>query len=490
MMFNYTINILLIEDEDYDVRRVRKTLEPFSEKIIIRNVVSQGDSALELLSKKRNYFDVVIMDYQIVGSITGERLIKKIKEIDNTIQIIVITKMTVNITDFDFANRLLEAGAMWYCTKYPGDIDDYIYQPTDFVLSILNAYEKKLLEQDKQRSNNKLSIKIEEVLASKIIIGESKPICELKNQIEKVAAQDATVLIAGDSGTGKELVATHIHYRSKRKFENFVTINSGSLPQELIESELFGFEKGSFTGASTSKKGLFESADKGCIFLDEISELRPSAQVKLLRVLQEGEIDKIGRTDTINVNVRTIAATNKNLFTLVEEKKFREDLFYRLNVMTLKVPSLRERAEDIPLLIKHFMSMFSEEMDLPEPPFSEGALEHLCRFTWPGNVRQLQNVLQRLLFMSEKKIDIIDVKKALSPGQIPQESTASDKQFFNSQENWNIEKMLPWRKMERSFKTAYFKFVRDNTPSDANAARKLGLAPPNYHRMCKELGLK
>lgn len=486
-MISQRINILLIEDEDYDVRRIRKTLEPFSDKIVIKKVVAQGDAALKILNENRSEFDVILLDYQIVGHISGHHLIRKIKEIDQTIQIIVLTKMTINVTDFEFANRLLEAGAMWYCTKYPGDIEDYIYQPTDFILSILNAVEKKQLEQDKLRSNKKLKNKIEDILAAKVMIGESEPMVKLRNQIEKVAGQDATVLIYGDSGTGKELVATHIHYRSKRKFENFVVINSGSLPQELIESELFGFEKGSFTGATASKKGLFESADKGSIFLDEVSELPPSAQVKLLRVLQEGEIDKIGRTSKIRADVRVIAATNKDLYALVNDKKFREDLFYRLNVITLKVPSLKDRTSDIPLLVDHFMLTFAEKMNLPLPVITEEAIDYLRHFSWPGNVRQLQNVLQRLLFMDENTITVQQVKTALDRGQL---SIHSQTQFQGGREYWNIENPIPWREMERSFKKQYFNFVREHTQSDAEAARKLGLAPPNYYRMCKELGIK
>lgn len=490
MAFTYRINILLIEDEEYDVRRIRNTLEPFSDKLIVRNVVSQGDTALDLIRKNPSNFDVIIMDYQIVGSISGERLIRKIKEIDQTLQIIVVTKMTVNITDFEFANRLLEAGAMWYCTKYPGDIEEYIYQPTDFILSILNAYQKKRLEQETLRSNKKLRNKINEILTNHRIIGKSEAILKLHEHIEKVADQDATVLITGGSGTGKELVATHIHYRSARKFENFVTINSGSLPQELIESELFGFEKGAFTGATAPKKGLFETANKGSLFLDEISELPASAQVKLLRVLQEGEIDKIGRTDKIRVDVRIIAATNKDLFAMVGDKNFREDLFYRLNVMTLKVPGLRERREDIPLLTEHFLQLFSTKMNLLLPLIEPDAMDFLCAFAWPGNVRQLQNVIQRLLFMAEDKVDINHVKNALNLVSPKKTISGSPKWIPGSGKGWDTDHILPWRDMERQFKTDYFNFIRKHTKSDAEAARKLGLAPPNYHRMCKELGLK
>jgi len=485
MRFNQKINILLIEDEEYDARRVQKTIAPLADQIRIQKIVADGQSALETLQKAPNQFDVVIMDYQLLGGITGENLIRKIKEIDPTLQIIVITKMTVNITDFDFANRLIEAGAMWYCTKYPGDIEDFIYQPTDFILSILNAFEKKRLLKKEQSSKRKLEQNINQILNEKVLIGESEAIRELRKKIERVAQQDSTVLILGESGTGKELVATHLHYLSKRRFEKFMTINCGSLPHELIESELFGFEKGSFTGATNKKIGLFEAANHGTVFLDEIGELPMSAQVKLLRVLQDGEIDKIGRTEKVKVDVRVVAATNKDLVKAVQQKKFREDLFYRLNVINLYIPPLRERREDIPLLVEHFLNYFADNLGLARPQITTSAMDYLKSFDWPGNVRQLQNVIQRLLYNVDGQIDVEDVKNSL--GLAPQSKISSE------QENsfvWDAANIAAWRDVEKAFKKKYFEFVRKRTSSDAEAARLLGLAPPNFHRMCKELGLK
>ncbi|WP_457565159.1 sigma-54-dependent transcriptional regulator [Caldithrix abyssi] len=485
MQFNQKINILLIEDEEYDVKRVQKTIAPLSDQIRIKKIVADGQSALEALKKSPNYFDVVIMDYQLLGGITGENLIRKIKEVDATLQIIVITKMTVNITDFDFANRLIEAGAMWYCTKYPGDIEDFIYQPTDFILSILNAFEKRRLLKKEQSSKRKLEQSIEELLQQKALIGESEAMRALRSKIAKIAQQEATVLILGESGTGKELVATHLHYLSRRRFEKFLTINCGSLPHDLIESELFGFEKGSFTGAVEKKIGLFEAANQGTLFLDEIGELPMSAQVKLLRVLQDGEIDKIGRTDKVKVDVRVVAATNKDLVSAVQQKTFREDLFYRLNVINLYIPPLRERKEDIPLLLEHFFKHFAHTMGVDVPQISSSAMDYLQGFDWPGNVRQLQNVVQRLLYNVDGMIDVSDVKDSL--GLAPKSRAAVDSE--NGFE-WDPIHITPWREIERAFRKKYFEFVRKRAASDAQAARLLGLAPPNFHRMCKELELK
>ncbi len=479
MRFDKPINLLLIEDETYDVSRVQRTLAPFNDKLIIKKIVADGQSAVELISEHENEYDVIIMDYQIVGPLSGEKLIRKLKLLDPFIQIIVITKMTINVTDFEFANRLIEAGAMWFCTKYPSDIKEYVYQPTDLLLSILNAYENKRLKVEKSKSNWQLNQSINNVLNEKKIIGESHAVKLLVKQIEKAAAQDATVLISGASGTGKELVATHIHYMSKRKYENFVTINSGSLPQDLIESELFGFEKGSFTGAVGSKKGLFESANNGTIFLDEISALPLSAQVKLLRVLQEGELDKIGRTEKVKVNSRVIAASNVNLEKAVEEKTFREDLFYRLNVFSIYVPTLRERIEDIPMLSDYFLNKFSSQMSVETPRIDKAALEILQTYDWPGNIRQLQNVIQRAIISCEGEIKQEDIIGIIGPSK-------SGK--ITGPEFWFGDKILSWKEMQNIFRWRYFNYVKGKAKSESEAARLLGLAPSNFHRMCNKLG--
>lgn len=484
MVTKEQIQILLIEDEAYDVRRVENTIKPVGHLIKIRDVAANGPEALELLIHNRRLYDVVILDFQIAGGLMGEALIRKIKEIDSALQIIVVTKMTINVTDFDFANNLLEAGAMWYCTKYPGDIENYIYQPTDFILSIFNAYEKRKLEIERQKSRQKIAKNIQDILDHNLIIGNSAAMTKLRQEIQKLAAMEAPVLIRGTSGTGKELVATNIHYHSKRKQENFVPINCGSIPAELVESEIFGYEKGAFTGATTGKAGLFEVANKGSVFLDEIAELPLPAQVKLLRVLQEGEIDKIGRTEKIKVDVRIIAASNKDIEKEVRERRFREDLYYRLNVVSITVPTLGQRPEDIPPLTDYFMKRYCKDMGREELSFDSEALDALRQYDWPGNVRELQNVIQRLLFTGEKSITARQIQMALGM----QKSIYSNELLsFSFVEP---DQILPLKDVEKRFRQSYFNYVRKNTQSDAEAARKLGLAPPNYHRMCKELGLK
>jgi two-component system, NtrC family, response regulator AtoC len=477
------IKVMLVDDEDFDVARVKNTISLSSTKIEVDIVVSNGKAALDAIRQNPDNFDVVILDYQISGGLRGEELIRLMKDADPLIQIIVITKMTTNTTDFEFANNLLKAGAFWYCTKYPGNIEDYIYQPTDFILSIVNAYEKKRLEKQKLKSDKRLMQSIESSLESKRIIGESKPMIQLGEAIEKYAKSDANILITGASGTGKELVAWNIHLKSKRKYEKFLPINCGSIPHELVESELFGYEKGAFTGAHGTKSGLFEIANNGTIFLDEVAELSLSAQVKLLRVLQEGEIEKIGRTGSMSVNVRIIAATNKNLTTELQAGKFREDLYYRLNVVPLDVVPLRQRGNDIMILFNHYLEYFSVDMGIPAPTIDHKAQEILLNYKWPGNVRELRNVAQRLVLNSTNHIGVKDVSNPM----ILKNSVISKD---DSTQDFTTGQVLTLREMEKTFRLKYFKYVRSISSSDANAAEKLGIAPSNFYRMCKELGLK
>jgi two-component system response regulator AtoC len=294
-----------------------------------------------------------------------------------------------------------------------------------------------------------------------------------------------SVLISGSSGTGKELVAQHIHLKSKRRFENFVPINCGSIPSELVESELFGYEKGSFTGANAAKMGLFEKANHGTIFLDEIGELPLSAQVKLLRVIQEGEIEKIGRTEPVKVDVRIIAASNKELAHEVELKTFREDLYYRLNVVPVHVPQLRERVEDIPLLIDHFMAQFSTDMGKPVPEITDEAMSLLKIAPWKGNIRELKNVVQRLLFIGDLVISKETIQFVLG---------ISDQELHSRHRQCSI-----FHRCRTSFHCGSWNdlFVRNISNSSVpvlppmlKRRKKLGLAPSNYHRMSKELGIK
>jgi len=481
MITQNSINLLLIEDEEFDVNRVEKTIKLFSDRIRICDVVSTGEDAIDLIKGHRDKYDIVIMDYQISGSVYGEPLVKELKKLSPFIQIIIITKMTVNQTNLNFATSLLQSGAFWFGTKYPGDIEDYIYQPTDFILSILNAYERKQLEMDSVRNQKKLDRNAQTIIESQPIIGQTTLMAEMKSLIDKFSRINANVLITGESGTGKELVATHIHFLSNRKSENFIRVNCAAIPGELIESELFGFEKGSFTGAREARRGLFEQANGGTILLDEIGELPLAAQAKLLRVLQDGEIDKIGRSKNYRVDVRVIAATNKELETLMIKKKFREDLYYRLNILQIHVPPLKDRVDDIPLLIQYFMNHYSQDFGVTTPIISDAAYKSLKDYSWPGNIRQLRNVTQKILLMSPGIVEedlVHTILKKLSRPEtfIPAEITSDN--------------IVPLKKIEFEFRRKYVAFVRARSKNDVDAAKKLGIAPPNFHRLCKDLGLK
>jgi DNA-binding NtrC family response regulator len=482
-MQDHTINVLIIEDEEYDVRRIRNTLKPFEAKISVGDVVSNARDALSCLKKNRGVYDVIIMDYQISGGLRGEQLIKEIKKIDETLQIIVITKMTINQTDLYFANQLLGMGAYWFGTKYPADIEEYIYQPTDFILSIMNAYEKKQLEIRSNRSQRKLDRTIQGIVNKRPLIGDSPLMMEIRELIRKYAVTPASVLITGESGTGKELVAMNIHYQSPRKYENFVPVNCAAIPKDLIESELFGFERGSFTGAKDEKPGLFEQAAGGTIFLDEIGEMPIAAQAKLLRVLESGELDKIGRKKRLRVDVRVIASTNKNLKELMEKKRFREDLYYRLNILHIKTYPLREHPEDIPQLIDYFMNYYGSDLGIIPPTITSEGMDLLIRHPWPGNVRQVKNVVQRLLLSGVSTLTPETIETCLG--------TSEEKgAHVFSQPVFDKNRILPLSEIETAFRKNYIRFVRNNSATDAEAARKLGIAPPNFHRLCKDLGLK
>lgn len=477
------IKILLIEDEEFDVLRVQKTISLQEELLEITDIVSDGRSAIELIEESPNRFDIVIMDFQIAGGLMGGDLISAIKKISPYIQIIVITKLTINDNKFEFASKLLKMGAFWYCTKYPTHIMEYIYQPTDFLISIHNAYQKKMLELAKFDYDNKMSGNIDIIMESKKIIGSSEQILELNKSIKKYASREVNVLVFGESGTGKELVAYNIHYNSPRKFENFVRINCGSIPQDLIESELFGYEKHSFTGANKTKKGLFEIANNGTVFLDEIADLPLNAQSTLLRVLQDGEIEKIGRSESLKVNVRVVAASNKKLEDEVKAKKFREDLFYRLNIIPISIPPLRERKEDIVELLKFFIIKYSDSLRFDKPNFSDQAMEAILNYDWPGNVRELKSFVQRILFLDSESITAEYVHLSLSNLQLSSgnENSILDQYFDKT-------KIIHLREFEKIARNKYITFVRDTSTSDKQAADKLGIAQPNFSRLCKDLG--
>jgi DNA-binding NtrC family response regulator len=397
--------ILVVDNEQRMCNLIKQSLEMDSYSV---QTASSGNQALQLISQSA--FDIIITDLKMTP-VDGLAVLKYVKENKPEIEVILITAFASQET----ALKAMKAGAY-----------DYIIKP--FKMEELHIRIERILKQNELlKENEKLKSlnRIDDYPEG--IIGKSRKMRDVYNLISRVAGQDATVLIRGESGTGKELVAKSIHQKSHRSMQNMITLNCAALPETLLESELFGHEKGAFTGANQQKKGMFEIADKGTLFLDEIGDLSPGLQAKLLRVLQNQEIIRLGGTQTIKVDVRLITATHQNLEKMIEGQKFRSDLYYRINLFPITLPALRERKEDIPELIEHFMKQY------PQKVLSSKAKMTLMEYDFPGNVRELENIISRAAIVSENVInDVILPNVALSqpindPGILPDEGIDIDK---------------------------------------------------------------
>jgi len=379
--------ILIIDDD----RPIRSSLTEVLEYEKFK-VDSAEDGASGLKKLKEGKYDLLLCDIKMPKMDGMEVLDKLIEE-----QIDVPVVMISGHGDIETAVSAVKKGAF-----------DFIAKPLDLnrlLVTVRNALDKNdLVSETKQLRKKVYKSKLNE------IIGDSKAIEEVKEMIVKVAPTDARVLITGENGTGKELVALNLHQHSERNKAPFVEVNCAAIPSELIESELFGHEKGAFTSAIKQKKGKFEQAEGGTLFLDEIGDMSASAQAKVLRALQESKISRVGSEKDIKVNVRVIAATNKDLKTEIEENRFREDLYHRLSVILIRVPALRDRKSDIPLLADYFLDKLSKENGHPKKEISEKALKALEKFDWTGNIRELRNVIERLIILGDKEISEADVK--------------------------------------------------------------------------------
>jgi two-component system, NtrC family, nitrogen regulation response regulator NtrX len=378
-------SILVIDDE----RAIRKTLVEILnfEKYKV-DEAADGEEGLKLFTQ--NKYDVVLCDIKM-PKLDGIDFLTKAGELGNDTPIIMIS----GHGNIDTAVDAVKKGAY-----------DYISKPPDLnrlLITIRNAIDKTTLTTETKVLKRKVAKTIE-------IVGNSPAIQKIKHSIDKVAGTDARVLVTGENGVGKELVARWIHEKSNRNDAALVEVNCAAIPSELIESELFGHEKGSFTSAIKQRIGKFEQASGGTLFLDEIGDMSLSAQAKVLRALQEGKITRVGADKDINVNVRVVAATNKDLLKEVEDKNFRLDLYHRLGVIIIHVPSLRERKEDIPALIDHFLALIAAEYGQPAKPIDKAAVAILQEKPWYGNIRELRNVVERLIIMSGKSITKDDVE--------------------------------------------------------------------------------
>ncbi len=379
-------NILIIDDES----AIRKTLaEILSFEGYKIDEASDGLQGLAMFSEKK--YDVVLCDIKM-PKMDGIEFLEKALALERESSIVIIS----GHGDIDTAVDAVKKGAF-----------DYISKPPDLnrlLITIKNAAEKKHLVEQTTKLRRKTS-KVQP------IIGESPAILKIKETIEKVAPSEARVLVTGENGVGKELVARWLHEKSNRRDAPIIEVNCAAIPAELIESELFGHEKGSFTSAHKQRIGKFEQANGGTLFLDEIGDMSLSAQAKVLRALQEGKITRIGAEKDINVDVRVIAATNKNLLKEVEEKSFRLDLFHRISVIEMHVPSLNERRGDIPMLTEYFLKTIAKDYGQPEKLMSQRAIDKLVEKNWSGNIRELHNVVERLIILGGNEITLEDVEQ-------------------------------------------------------------------------------
>ncbi|HIZ86100.1 MAG TPA: sigma-54 dependent transcriptional regulator [Candidatus Coprenecus stercoravium] len=376
---------ILIIDDERSIRNTLKEILEFEGHEI--TLAEDGASGLEAASAKN--FDVIFCDIKMPG-MDGVEVLDKLAESGNEAPVVMIS----GHGSIDTAVECIKKGAY-----------DFIQKPLDLnriLITLKNATDKSSLVRETKALKKKVG-------GVQEIVGESEAIQRIKRMIDRVAPTDARVLITGANGTGKELVARWLHEKSDRASMPFVEVNCAAIPGELIESELFGHEKGAFTGAQKQHKGKFEQADGGTLFLDEIGDMSLAAQAKVLRVLQENKLTKVGGDKDIQVNVRVVAATNKNLKDEIAKGNFREDLYHRISVIVIKVPSLAERREDIPLLIDYFIRQICQESGKPVKEIDADAVEELCRHAWSGNIRELRNVVERLLILSNARITKDDV---------------------------------------------------------------------------------
>ncbi|MCK4261501.1 sigma-54-dependent Fis family transcriptional regulator [bacterium] len=373
---------ILVVDDESSVRESFKILLGDDYRIL---TATNGEEAIRNVKEK--HFNLVLLDVRMPG-MDGIEALRRIKEMDERLDVIMVTAVKTVRT----AVEAMKLGAYDYINK-PFDVDE--------VVAIVRRVMQK---QDLQKEVAYLRSEVERQSKFHNLIGSSPAMQPVFETISEMAKSDATVLITGETGTGKEQVARAIHFNSQRSDKPFIAVDCAALPETLIESELFGHEKGAFTGATMQRLGKFELANRGTLFLDEIGNLRLDMQAKILRALQEREIQRVGGIKTIKVDIRIISATNIDLMRGVKEQRFREDLYYRLNVVPLHVPPLRERREDIPILVKHFLERYNQEFNKSIKGVSEKAQRYLMSYNWPGNVRELQNVIERLTALGKEEI--------------------------------------------------------------------------------------
>jgi len=449
---------ILIVDDDQTHRNMLKTL--LNKWGYSLEEANDGQVAIDLVGEKP--YDLILMDIKMI-KVSGLVALEEIKKINPAIPVIIMTAFSSVQTAVD----ALQKGAYDYLTK-PFDFDK-------LKLTIQRSLEHTQLKKENTQLKESLGKKFD----CSNIIGKHESMQKLIQTVSQVTKTDATVLINGESGTGKELIASAIHYNSHRKSGPFIKINCAAITETLLESELFGHEKGAFTGATRRKEGKFQLADNGSIFLDEISETSMSMQVKLLRALQEREITPVGGEKPIKIDTRIITATNKNLVDLIDSDNFREDLYYRLNVINLRVPPLRERVGDIPILAQHFLKIYSEKNNRPIKGFTPNGMNKLTNHQWPGNVRELINTIERSVILSTQDY--------LGGNELQTEDKSTERFKTGSGDNAAID--LGDRTLYEIEKLAILKMLEKTGNNKSETARRLGIARRTLHLKLKEFGV-
>jgi two-component system nitrogen regulation response regulator NtrX len=441
---------ILVVDDERNIQTILK--EVLQEEGYAVATTGTGEGCLDAL--KKGSCDAVILDVKLPDT-DGISLIEKIKEMASECEIVVISGHAT----IEMAVEAIKKGAY-----------DFIKKPLSLEkvrIVLSHALEMHTYRKEKQTWDREIEERYR-------MVGESKPIKEIRSLVDKVAPLDSKVLITGESGVGKELVAYAIHRKSKRGDGPFVKVNCAAIPAELVESELFGHEKGAFTGASAKRKGKFESANSGTVLLDEIGDMDLATQAKVLRLIETGEVTPLGSNAAVEVDVRVIASTNKDIEAEVKAGNFREDLFFRLNVFPIAVPPLRERREDIPLLVDHFASMIASQSAFGQVDFLKEAVEVLMAYDWPGNIRELRNIVERLMILNEgREIDAEAVRALIGKTEEKKETSLFKQSYKDARRNF--EKLYIEEKL------------REHDWNISKTAKALGIERPNLHRKMRDL---
>lgn len=460
-----TPRILVVDDEEIVGESCKRILEEDGYEV---ETALSGEEALRKM--KENPYDIVLTDLKMPG-MDGMEVLKTIrKDYPDTIVIMITGFATV-----ETAVESMKLGAFDYIPKP--------FTPDEVSIVVKKALDQKTLLLE----NIYLKQELQEKYGFHNIVGKSKKMQEIYRVIVKVAPTDSTVLIYGQSGTGKELIARAIHFNSLRRDKPFVPVDCAVLAENLLESELFGHVRGSFTGAVTTKPGLFEVADGGTVFLDEVGNISLAIQAKLLRVLQEKEFTPVGGTKSKKVDIRLISATNKDLEKMIKEGTFREDLYYRLNFVPIHLPPLKERQEDIPLLAVHFLKKFAEEMGKSIKGFTPDAMEKLMRYSWPGNVRELENVIGRTVVMVDEEMIRPEHLILQTPNEKGESKISTP---TTSEELKEIKKHIREKAVEEVEKAFVLRALERNNWNVTRAAEEVGMLRPNFQALMRKYNIR